>query len=281
MPLISVIIPTYNRRNSISVAIESVLNQSFTDWELIVVDDGSEDYTSDEVKPFLSNKSVEYLSQKNQGVCSARNKGVNHATGEWVLFLDSDDVLLVGALESFKNSIESNPDVTVWKSGFQIRNGEKARIDLPEKNEFHPFIPGSFILKKELFDRVKGYDEKLKFSENTELFHRVRLVSSVMEIIPQPTVIYYNHSKGASKNLLNMTESLIHILKKHKETLSKNEKRLYNQIIAVNALRFKEFAKARKHLLTAYLISPWKVKTLGRLIISYLPSLSEKIYKPL
>lgn len=281
MPFFSIIIPSYNRSDTISDSIKSVLNQTFKDSELIIIDDGSEDNTSDEVKPFLINKSVQYVSQKNQGVGSARNKGVSYASGEWVLFLDSDDALLVGALESFKNSIESNAEVNVWKSGFQIRKGEKVRIDLPEKNEFHPFIPGSFILKKELFDRVGGYDEKLKFSENTELFHRVRLANSVMEIIPKPTVIYYNHSEGASKNLWNMTESLIHILKKHQDTLSKNEKRLYNQIIAVNQLRFREFAKARKYLLTAFLINPWKMKTLLRLIISYLPSVSEKIYKPL
>lgn len=281
MPLISVIIPTYNRRNSISVAIESVLNQSFADWELVIVDDGSEDNTCYEVKPFLINPNIQYVFQKNLGVCSARNRGANHASGEWVLFLDSDDGLLSGALESFKIAIESSSIVPVWKSGFQIRNGEKVTIDLPEKNQFHPFIPGSFILKKALFDRVGGYDEKLKFSENTELFHRVSLANAMMEIIPKPTVIYYNNAEGASKNLRNMTESLIHILKKHQDTLSKNEKRLFNQIIAVNALRFKEFANARKYLLTAYLIYPWKVKTLARLIISYLPFVSEKIYKPL
>lgn len=281
MPLISVIIPSYNRRNSISVAIESVLKQSFADWELIIVDDGSEDNTSEEVKSFLINQRVQYVFQKNQGVCSARNKGVSHASGEWIVFLDSDDVLFPDALENFKKAIESNQKAKIWKSGFQIRNGEKETIVLPEKNEFHSFIPGSFILKKELFDLVGGYDEKLKFSENTELFHRVGLAKEAMEIILKPTVVYFNHSNGASKNLRNMTESLLHILEKHQETLSKNERRLYNQIIGVNALRFKEFDLARKHILKAYLIFPWKIETLGRLIISYMPLVSKKIYRPL
>lgn len=281
MPLISVIIPTYNRMDSIAKAIDSVLKQSFSDWELIIVDDGSKDETSEIIKPFLLNSKIQFVDKENQGVSSARNTGVKLSKGDWLVFLDSDDFLFPDALETFLVEIKSDISLKALKSGFNLTGGEIEKIDLPEKGKFHSFIPGSFILRKELFEAVGGYDENLKFSENTELFHRIKLRGEEIGIIQKPTVVYHNHSDGESKNLKNMIDSLLHILKRHQETLSINEIRLYNQIIGVNALRFQEFKLAQKHLLKAYLIEPLKLDTLGRLIISYIPVLSRKIYRPL
>lgn len=281
MPLISVIIPTFNRRDSISKAIESVLKQTFSDWELIIVDDGSEDDTCEIVKPFLLDSKIQVVIKENQGVSSARNSGAKVAKGDWLIFLDSDDILLFDALETFVVAMKSDLSLKALKSGFNIKQGEVEKTDLPEKGRFHSFIPGSFILRKELFEAVGGYDEDLKFSENTELFHRIGLTNEGMGIILKATVVYHNQPDGGSKNLKNMTESLLHILKRHQKTLSINEKRLYNQIIGVNALRFQEFKLAQNHFLKAYIIKPSKLDTLGRLIISYVPFLSRKIYKPL
>ena len=88
-----VIIPTYNREGTLLRAVNSVLSQSFTDLELIVVDDGSTDHTRELVESIKDNR-LRYIYQKNAGACAARNKGIDAAEGEFIAFQDSDDVWL-------------------------------------------------------------------------------------------------------------------------------------------------------------------------------------------
>ena len=91
MPKVSVIIPTYNRQDLVQEAIDSVLNQTFRDWELIVVDDGSTDQTPSVLQERYDSRII-YIYQENQGESAARNRGLYSATGEYVAFLDSDDL---------------------------------------------------------------------------------------------------------------------------------------------------------------------------------------------
>ena len=110
-PLVSIILPTYNRASFLPEAFEAIKKQSFEDWELIVVDDGSTDNTRELVKDFASHVSqkVQYIYQKNQGPAAARNKGLNYAKGKYIAFYDSDDIWLpnylnvcICALENYK-----------------------------------------------------------------------------------------------------------------------------------------------------------------------------------
>lgn len=96
--MISVIIPLYNKKNTIKRTIESVLNQTYTDWELIIIDDGSTDGSVNEIAPYLPNNQIQYIQKVNKGVSSARNMGVNIAKGEWIIFIDADDYFLPNAL---------------------------------------------------------------------------------------------------------------------------------------------------------------------------------------
>src|SRR6266540_1479939 len=91
MPSVSVVIPTYNRASLLREAIDSVLNQTFNDLELIIVDDGSTDNTEEVVHSFTDHRLM-YLKQQNEGASSARNAGIQAATGEFIAFLDSDDL---------------------------------------------------------------------------------------------------------------------------------------------------------------------------------------------
>ena len=93
MKKVSVIIPTYNRLNFLKAAVDSVLDQEFKDFELIIIDDGSTDGTPEWI-PRLQEPCIRYLWQKNQGVSAARNKGIGESSGRYIAFLDSDDVLL-------------------------------------------------------------------------------------------------------------------------------------------------------------------------------------------
>src|SRR5699024_4081686 len=104
-PLVSVILPVYNAEDYISDAIQSVLNQTYTDWELIVVDDGSTDQTKKVINPFLEDDRIRYFYQENGGQGSARNKGIERAKGIYLALLDADDVWKVDKLQSQLNII--------------------------------------------------------------------------------------------------------------------------------------------------------------------------------
>lgn len=276
MPLISVIIPTFNRANLLNKAIQSVLNQNFENWELIIVDDGSEDHTKKLVKSYLSDKRISYYFQKNKGVSAARNYGATNSKGEWLVFLDSDDELEEVALFSFANAISANFHVIV--GGIKIISENTINTILPKNVKYLAKIPGIFCLKKSTFDAVKGYDEALHFGENTELFHRIRLISKEEIHLNVITVKYHKNPQGGSKNLRNMTDSNLHILNKHRNTLSKNMKHIYHQIVGVNQMRFGNYQEARKHLWMAFMYKPTKVITLIRFILSLTPSVASFFY---
>ena len=107
--IFSIIIPTYNRAEKLSAAIESVIKQTYKNWELIIVDDGSTDCTREKVEEFLLiEKKIRYFYQNNKERSAARNNGINKATGDWICFLDSDDLFYKNHLEEFKKLIIRN-----------------------------------------------------------------------------------------------------------------------------------------------------------------------------
>ena len=121
-PLVSVIIPTFYRGYCLEESIRSVLQQSFADFELIVVDDGSTDNTSELVRRFPAVKLIRL--EENRGVSFARNRGVVEAQGDWVGFLDSDDLWEQGKLATQVKWIERHPDLqAVYTDEIWIRNG--------------------------------------------------------------------------------------------------------------------------------------------------------------
>ena len=270
-PEFSIIIPTYNRSLTIARSLDSVLNQVYKAKEIIVVDDGSTDDTVELVKKY---DSAIYRFQYNQGVCSARNLGAEVASGDWLVFLDSDDELHPFALKEFAKNITNN---LVLKSGFVLVKDDKEELFLPSINKYVGHIPGSFAISKILFQRIGGYDLNLKFAENTELFFRIEFLGVNPFIVPFATLRYYQSSSGSNNNLEEMTKSIIYILKKH-PNLDKKIKRFYHQILGVNYLRFSRFKEARSEFICALLINPFIFINIIRLCISFSPKLASLIY---
>ncbi|WP_268035812.1 glycosyltransferase family 2 protein [Algoriphagus sp. PAP.12] len=273
----SVIIPFFNGANTLDRAIQSVLSQKYPDWELILVNDGSTDQSEQISQYYMSNPKVSYFYQENIGVSAARNLGASNAIGEWLIFLDSDDEFENSLFDSLMNSNSQDQEVLVWGFDWVFPNGEsKSFVQNDEK--YIPFLSGTFTIKREVFDSLHGYDENLRFGENTELFHRLNLASLILKKIPIIGLTYYDSTNGGSKNLQNVIDSNLLILNKHKQTLPNHTKHLYHQIIGVNQLRFRKFSQARKHLWIAYRLKPYKLSTLLRLLISLSPLISSKIY---
>lgn len=182
MPRVSVIIPTYNRAYFLHQAIESVLNQTFQDFELIVVDDGSTDST-----PYVLQKwkgKIRWVRQENAGVSRARNVGILAARGRYFCFLDSDDLWLGEKLETQVGFLDANPHYPVcYTDEVWVRRGRRVN---PRKihRKYSGWIfdrclplciisPSSAMMRREVLDAVGGFDEDLPVCEDYDLWLRV------------------------------------------------------------------------------------------------------------
>lgn len=182
-PKISVVIPLYNKEKSIARTIESILNQTLHDFELVIVDDGSTDNSVDIVRSF-SDERIVLIQQKNAGPGAARNTGVRNAKADWIVFLDADDENLPDSLEFFAKMIDVHPEADIIDTGKYLRRGKeliKANhpIDGWVKNPmkecfFLRVLPGAgfSVFRKSLLARCP-YNEKIRRFEDAELLLRL------------------------------------------------------------------------------------------------------------
>tara|TARA_B100000287_G_scaffold164129_1_gene154799 strand:+ start:117 stop:944 length:828 start_codon:yes stop_codon:yes gene_type:complete len=205
---ISVIIPTFNRKETLKRAIQSVLMQSYTPYEIIVIDDGSDDGTKEWLKDNYPN--VKYIYQMNSGVSSARNKGIKFARGDWIALLDSDDEWLPSKLKDQANEIELNPAAKFLHTNeIWIRNGVRVN-QMKKHKKYGGYIfekcldmcrisPSSVLIKKDIFDEIGMFDETLKVCEDYDLWLRFASKYPV-HFLDQPLIKKYGgHSDQLSK----------------------------------------------------------------------------------
>lgn len=182
LPTVSVIIPTYNRAAIVTEAIDSVLAQTFRDFELIVVDDGSTDDTRDRLIGY--SERICLICQENHGVSHARNVGIRAAQGRYIALLDSDDLWLPKKLETQIAVMEAHADIPLCHTEeIWIRRG--VRVNQMKKHQKHggyifpnclPFCvisPSSVMIHRALFDEVGDFDESLPACEDYDLWLRV------------------------------------------------------------------------------------------------------------
>lgn len=193
--LISVVMPAYNAAEYVSQAIESVIRQTRTDWELIIVDDGSSDDTGEIVLPFLRDERIRLVTQTNGGVSRARNRGIDLARGNWVAFLDADDIWLPEKLEKQMAVVKQHPEVGVCGTAMETIGREGRTIESFSEVDFfgqasRRLVTGSLsfplssgLVRKELFDRAGYFDEQISsFSEDYDFWLRASLVCPFYKI---------------------------------------------------------------------------------------------------
>jgi len=186
MPKVSVIIPTYNRAHTIAKAINSVLNQTFKDFELIVVDDGSTDDTKSIIGVFEDSR-IRYVWQENQERSAARNTGIRISQGEYISLLDSDDEYLELKLESQVHEMNINPHIGLVMSGWietddseSIQINRCPWIEHPE-SEFElrqwllapPVNLYATLLRRNFLEDIGGFDEEITIGEDGDLLFRL------------------------------------------------------------------------------------------------------------
>ncbi len=205
---ISVIIPTYNRKKTLARAIQSVINQSLSPFEILIVDDGSNDGTEEWVKDNFQN--IKYIYQNNHGVSSARNIGIENAYGDWVAFLDSDDEWLPNKLYEQVKAIDSNPEIKFFHTNeIWIRNGIRVN-QMKKHKKYGGYIfekcldicrisPSSALIQKEVFDNIGIFDESLRVCEDYDLWLRITSKYPVVFLDVPLIYKYGGHADQLSK----------------------------------------------------------------------------------
>ena len=220
---ISVIIPTYNRRNTLSRAVESVLNQIYKPIEIIVVDDGSTDGTKEmfsEMYPL-----VRYIYQANSGVSSARNTGINSASGDWIALLDSDDEWLPDKLDRQVKLLQDNAEIRfchtneIWIRN-NVRINQKKKHQKYGGNIFNKCLdicrisPSSSLFHTSVIKDVGLFDESLDVCEDYDLWLRITAKYPIL-FLDQPLIKKFGgHSDQLSRVLGGIEQYRIRSLEK-------------------------------------------------------------------
>jgi len=283
---LSVIIPTYNRAHMIGRAIRSVLNQTYKDFEIVVVDDGSKDNTEEVVKSF-NDKRVRYIKhERNEGVAAARNTGIKATRSKYIAFQDSDDEWLPEKLEkqmiAFRTA-SSNIGV-VYTAFLRIEGDKKTYIPSPESTPkegdiYDSLVRGNFVatpaavVKRECFAKAGMFDEGIPCLEDWELWLRISKYYH-FKCIDEPLTIAYSGTPGsilANQGALARGYELI--LKKHYGDIKEKGRKLLASyyIAAGNKLCLSgEFKRGRNYLVKAALAYPLNTAYLGAALASLL-----------
>jgi glycosyltransferase involved in cell wall biosynthesis len=209
--LVTIIIPTYNRENFLPEAVESVLNQTYKNFELIIVDDGSTDNTAKIAGNYLSDPKIQYIYQENGGISAARNKAIRRAKGKFLMFLDDDDFYLPFAVEKLLTCIQKKPgvkfaygDIITLQEGRKILYRELT--PLPKPQIFIQYLtgnnittPGQVIAETQAIKDIGLFNEEFLNSSDYELWTRLVFNYEVAKI-DLPVTCYRKHNAQVTSN---------------------------------------------------------------------------------
>jgi glycosyltransferase involved in cell wall biosynthesis len=250
MPKVSVVIPAYNAMTFLPITLESILVQTFNDYEVIIVNDGS----SDEIETWaakITDSRVKLVSQENQGLTGARNTGLTHAKGEYIAFLDADDLWEKTKLEKQVRVLDENPEVGLVYTWIGIVNDQgypqgkicanKAEGDVWEKLLDHNIVEcGSVaMVRRQCYEDVGFYDQSLpsSYAEDWDMWLRIA-ARYQFKAIQEPLVYYRDHANNlSSKSWIAMEKSYRIIIEKVFQSVSEHQQHLKNRCYGFANLR--------------------------------------------
>jgi glycosyltransferase involved in cell wall biosynthesis len=221
-PLVSVIIPAYNGDRYIAQAIESILHQTYANYEIIVIDDGSTDNTRISLQSYW--QQIRYIYQDNQGVSAARNRGVKESKGSLVAFLDQDDFFLPHKLALQVAGFIANPSLAIVNSGWCVVNnrGEVIaniepwhslpNLSLEDWLIWKPVFLGAMMFNRKCLGEIDGFDIQLHQAPDVDLVLRLVLTGCKTAWVDCSTVCYRQHDLNASRDVLAQSRELEVIL---------------------------------------------------------------------
>jgi glycosyltransferase involved in cell wall biosynthesis len=222
-PRISVVIPTYRRHDTIIDTLNSVFLQTFKDFEVIVINDGSPDETAQLLAPLAVSGRIRYLEQSNQGQAAARNLGLAEATGEFIAFLDDDDLWPPDKLEWQVAYLERNPSIAAVGGGFEW-TGDRTPSDIlgyegvitaeTISRGIHFLSPGQTLVRTQILREIGGFDTSLWGVEDMDLWFRMALNAKIVAI-RRKALCYRIHGQSASRNVIRMYINGFRMIRKH------------------------------------------------------------------
>ncbi|EDX76939.1 glycosyl transferase, group 2 family protein [Coleofasciculus chthonoplastes PCC 7420] len=222
MSLISVVIPVYNGEKTIRQTIESVINQTFSNFELIVIDDGSQDSTLDIVRS-ISDSRLKVFSFPNAGLATSRNRGIQLASGDYISFIDADDLWTGNKLEAQLKALLDNPQAAVafsWtdcidESGQFSRRGNYTTVS---GNVYAQLLLTDFIengsnllIRSEAFKKVGYFNESLPAAEDWDMWLRLA-VNYEFAVVPSPQVFYRLSTTSMSANVVRQEAACLQVI---------------------------------------------------------------------
>ncbi len=246
--MISIIIPAYNAEKYITETINSVINQTYTDWELIIINDGSIDNTAEIVKQFCANDNrIKYYYQNNSGVSAARNNGLKRANGEYIVFLDSDDVWLKEFLEKTVSFLDKNKNIGVVNTNVKFIDKDSNKLDIIYtginsdnilnmlffKTSNKTTGPSGTVCRTQLVKQIKGFDTNLSNVADKMFYLDIAKITTIVNINDILWLYrYYKESMHKNiNNIINDYESYIKQIELKKHISDNKEMLMFKKII--------------------------------------------------
>ncbi len=219
MPLFSVVIPLYNKEKFIENTIKSVLCQTFTNYEIIVVNDGSTDESEAKILEF-NDKRIQLYNQKNQGVSVARNLGIEKSKGKLIAFLDADDYWFPNHLEELSHLYNNFPSCGIYCSRYKIKTTKK-HFQIPNHNGIESFFTGivenyffsnrpfritwtsSLAIPKEILEKFEGFSKGITNGQDIELWTKIGIHNSVAITNKITAIYHYDVPNSLAKKSIN------------------------------------------------------------------------------
>lgn len=225
--LVSIIIPCYNAEKYIEETIVSVINQTYSNWELIIVNDGSTDNSFAIVKEFAEkDKRISFIEKSNSGVSDSRNKGLEKSKGDFIAFLDADDSWKPEYLEKQITNLQAN-QYTISYTACQLinQNGEKLNQQIRGENnpQLDDFLiqkanyntnPSGIVYKKECFEKVKGFDVNLSNNADQDILIQMLAKGNSIGYIDELLWDYRMHDNNMSKNISVLEKDTLYLFNK-------------------------------------------------------------------
>lgn len=231
---VSVVIPTYNRAELINRAIESVLQQTYSDIEIIVVDDASEDETESAVKKIKSEKLRYIRLKQNGGACKARNTGIRAAKGNYVAFLDSDDIWNPDKLEKQMTFLREKKAEVVACNGW-YKKGEMERliakqqdkevVDLDDLLNANCITTGALLVKRDMLISVGCFDERLPRYQDWDLVLRIAKITNIYFLNEPLYTLYFQEKSITNSTSKEKKLSALDIIYEKNKLLLKNNRK--------------------------------------------------------
>ena len=267
--MITIITPTYNREVLVQNTIRSILNQTYGNWELIIVDDGSTDNTEQAIQPYLVDNRIKYFKKPNSGQADSLNKGSLQATGDYITFLDSDDEAYPGWLQTVHDHIQQDTGILCAGAVRKFPDGSMVQEGM---NEFHffgetfhlKFTCGSLFIKRSVFEDIGGYDASLRSNIQTDLGYRLLAYlknTALKAVVINEYLVQINIHEGERirTNWKRIREGGIQFINKHYSFMYENDRKEIANVystIAFSSYKLRKRSESLRYMMKAIRHNP-------------------------